>query len=82
MQFNNLPENVQYKINKYVFSSTVLPMLCHKDWWWHTVNCRANKGRYKMENPVFLDAEKCLGSLNNYFCSSVGISKKRKYNNI
>ena len=54
--YYSLPENVQYIINKINFSNVVLPCF-HKDWWWHTVKCRANVGKYKMEKPGFLDAE-------------------------
>lgn len=41
MNYYELPELVQYKINKILFSQEVLPNLEHKDWWWHTVKSRA-----------------------------------------
>ena len=65
MNYYDLPENVQYMINKILYSSTVIPCFNHKDWWWHTVICRANLGKYKMENPRFMDAEIYGGS--NHF---------------
>lgn len=60
--YYSLPENVQYEINKIIFSNTIVPCFSHKDWWWHTVICRANKGKFKMENPGFLDSEVHGGS--------------------
>ena len=41
MNYSDLPELVQYKINKILFSQEVLPNLEHKDWWWHTVKSRS-----------------------------------------
>jgi hypothetical protein len=34
-----------------------VPCFKHKDWWWHTVICRANVGKYKMISPKFIDTE-------------------------
>ena len=55
--FYNLPENVQYQVYKLIYTETIVPCFKHKDWWWHTVECRSNKGIFKMDNPRFLDAE-------------------------
>lgn len=50
------------KSNKLYFTKYVLPNLNHKDWWFHTVECRANIKEYFTEFPKFIDAEqiKCL----------------------
>ena len=55
--YYDLPESVQYKIFKIIYSDSVIKCLNHKDWWWHTVQCRANKGMHKLKIPLFLDAE-------------------------
>ena len=57
MNFYDLPENVQYNVFKTLFSETVLSYMKHKDWWFHTVKCRANIGQYKMPSPHYIDAE-------------------------
>lgn len=71
MNYYDLPESIQYKVNKNLFSETILPCLINKDWWWHTVICRAN-----IDNPGFLDAEYMGGEA--YFSYGIGKNKKRK----
>jgi hypothetical protein len=52
MDYCDLPENIQYKINKIRFSDEVLIYMKNKDWWWHTVKSRSN-----IENKGYLDGE-------------------------
>jgi len=57
MNYYDLPENVHYQINKIIFSDVIVPHFNYKDWWWHTVECRANIKQCKLEKPGFLDPE-------------------------
>ena len=72
MNYYELPENIHYEINKIIYSHTIVPWFKHKDWWWHTVECRANVGKYKIDCPGFLDSEIHGGY--QYF--SYGVGKK------
>ena len=78
MNYYDLPENIHYEINKIIYLHTIVPQFKHKDWWWHTVKCRANVGKYKILNNYvgFLDSEIYGGS--PYFSYGVGKNNKRK----
>lgn len=58
--------------NKQYFTKYVVPCLNHKDWWYHTVKCRANKDIYYTQVPYFIDAETIHFSahIQNYFSYS------------
>lgn len=52
-----LPDDVQWYIWRMYYTHHVKPCMEHKNWWFNNVMCRANRGRYYMENPQFIDAE-------------------------
>jgi hypothetical protein len=38
----DLPEELQWVINKINYSETIVPCFKHKDWWFHTVKARSD----------------------------------------
>jgi hypothetical protein len=51
-----LPEDIQMLIWRVYFNEHVLKLFRHKDWWFHTVECRVRKGRFH-DMVSYLDAE-------------------------
>jgi hypothetical protein len=48
-----LPNDIQWIINKLVFSETVLPCFRHKDWWWHTVKARSESWEKYIDVEIY-----------------------------
>lgn len=68
MYLHHLPEDVLQLIYKKVYSDSVVPCLQHKNWWWHTVKCRACSSITK-----YADAEYFAISPDELKCFSYGI---------
>jgi len=52
-----LPDDVQWYIWRMYYTNNVKPCMEHNNWWFHTVLCRANRGKYFTDNPMFINAE-------------------------
>lgn len=51
-----LPEDVLWLIWRMYFTEHVAELFRHKDWWYHTVECRARKGSFH-DMVSYMDAE-------------------------